>query len=97
MITQLVIDIKDQPLQWIVISADIFHAMSNRLPDTTFKYWYSLDEPQTLDNYYPYNFVNNILKTSLGSKPIITTFYPTWGGYPKRGYCNCKIRSGSRG
>ncbi len=54
-------------------------AMSNRLP-STLKYWYSLDEPQTIDNYYPYNFVNDILKVSLNDNPIITTHYPTWSG-----------------
>ena len=53
--------------------------MQNKLP-STFKYWYSLDEPQTIDNYYPYTFVNNILKEELQSKPIITCLYPGWNG-----------------
>ena len=53
--------------------------MQNKLPNT-FKYWYSLDEPQTIDNYYPYTFVNNILKEELQSKPIITCLYPGWNG-----------------
>jgi hypothetical protein len=76
---QIGVVIRDEPSTVSSNINDYITAMSSRLP-STFKYWYSLDEPQTIDNYYPYNFVNNILKNTLSSKPIITTYYPTWGG-----------------
>ncbi len=47
------------------------------------EYWYSLDEPQSIDNYEPYKVVDSIL-TSHGYPPLITAFYPAWNG--KRNY-----------
>lgn len=39
-------------------------------------YWYTKDEPQTIDQYAPYNILNNFVKQI--SKPLITTFYSCW-------------------
>ncbi len=44
------------------------------------QYWYSLDEPQSIDNFEPYKIVESIL-TSNGYPPLITAFYPGWNGY----------------
>jgi hypothetical protein len=41
------------------------------------KYWYSLDEPESIDNYQPYKTVNNIL-TNNGYPPLITAFSQGW-------------------
>ncbi|NWF88264.1 MAG: hypothetical protein HXY50_02250, partial [Ignavibacteriaceae bacterium] len=43
------------------------------------RYWYSLDEPQSIDNYEPYKMVQHVLD-SIGSQPLITAFYPAWDG-----------------
>lgn len=43
------------------------------------KYWYSLDEPQSIDNYHPYKTIESILKNN-GHAPLITAFYPAWDG-----------------
>jgi len=44
------------------------------------KYWYGLDEPQTIDNFDPYRIVDSILNVN-GFPRLITTYYPEWHGY----------------
>ena len=53
------------------------YAVSEATENT--QYWYSLDEPHSIDNYEPYKVVENIL-TSHGYQPLITAFYPGWDG-----------------
>ncbi|MBL1213947.1 MAG: T9SS type A sorting domain-containing protein [Ignavibacteriae bacterium] len=43
------------------------------------KYWYSLDEPHSIDNYEPYRIVDSILNTTSNTR-LITAFYPEWNG-----------------
>ncbi len=43
------------------------------------KYWYSLDEPHSIDNYEPYRIVDSIL-TVVSNTRLITAFYPEWNG-----------------
>lgn len=42
------------------------------------RYWYSLDEPQTIDNYEPYRVIDSLIN-SVGDT-LITAFYPHWDG-----------------
>jgi hypothetical protein len=49
------------------------------------KYWWSLDEPTTNDNYYPYRFVDSLLQVT-GPRRLITELYPQWNG--ERNYEN---------
>ncbi len=43
------------------------------------KYWYSLDEPHSIDNYEPYRIVDSILNKTSNTR-LITAFYPEWNG-----------------
>lgn len=43
------------------------------------KYWYGLDELQTIDNFEPYRIVDSILNAN-GFPRLITTYYPEWDG-----------------
>ncbi|HZW39214.1 MAG TPA: T9SS type A sorting domain-containing protein [Ignavibacteriaceae bacterium] len=48
------------------------------------KYFYSFDEPHSLDNYEPYKIVDNIVQSTYTDKAIITAMYPEWDGYRDR-------------
>lgn len=43
------------------------------------KYWYGLDELQSIDNFEPYRIVDSILNVN-GLPRLITTYYPEWDG-----------------
>ena len=43
------------------------------------KYWYSLDEPHSIDSHIPYKTIDGILKAN-GYPGLITAFYPGWDG-----------------
>lgn len=68
-------EIKNQSVDNIIDYADSYSSWD------FLSYWYTTDEPQTIDYYTPIRTVDSILRnyTNLG-KGIITAFDPSWNG-----------------
>ena len=50
------------------------------IQESRIKYWMSMDEPHSNDNYMPYRIVDSILQTSTNYHRLITALYPEWDG-----------------
>jgi hypothetical protein len=74
--TEIGAKIRNNPKQ---VEKEILSFVNRQSTLKNVRYYYGLDEPQSLDNYYPFEFVNNVLKKN-EKAPLITTFYPYWTG-----------------
>lgn len=65
--------INNEDINYSIISySNVYNNWAN------LRYWYSLDEPQTIDNYEPYRVIDSLIN-SVGDT-LITAFYPHWDG-----------------
>ncbi|MGE5436708.1 MAG: T9SS type A sorting domain-containing protein [Syntrophothermus sp.] len=63
-------------------NSDIISEVDSNSSISNLKYFYSFDEPHSIDNYKPYKIVDDIVKSyTSDSLSLITAIYPEWNGF----------------